>query len=248
MTKLYATIISLLCATFCYGQCLDLEAHNTSIIDTWISCEAFPNPLGSLGNNHWILYEFEEVQDIENIRVWNINHPEYNNFGIKTLRIDFSADGANWTELVTADLPIGEVSPDYLGELLEAETFEAQYVLFTSLENHGGACTGLAEVKFNLSQLSTATEDTFLSSLIDVSPNPADDLINISFGDIKTEDISYQLVDMNGRIVLRKEVPMRDIKDGLSLTSTSLADGHYTLHMRTDEGVAAKQIIVVHPK
>jgi len=248
MTKLYITLSLLFLSLSGYSQCLDDDAHNTSLNSMWLSCETFPNPLGELGNNHWLLYEFDEVQSIEDLTIWNSNHPEYLDAGIKTLRIDFSSDGAVWSQLGTAELEIGEGSPDYTGRDLVFEEFEAKYVLLTSIENHGGPCTGLGEVRFNLGDFSTSTEDTFLSSLISISPNPADQYVDIAFGDIITDKISYQVVDATGRILQREVTEMSLIRDGLTLATADLPDGHYTLQMQTDIGTAAKQIIILHTK
>jgi len=249
MTKLYAlTIIFFFCTQSIHAQCLDEDAHNTSLNNMWLSCESFPNPLGELGNNHWLLYEFDELQSIESMKIWNANHPDYLDAGIKSLRIDYSPDGANWTQLGTTELSRADGGADYTGEDVELDGFKAKFVLLTSIENHGSACTGLAEIKFNIGELSTATEETYLSSLISISPNPADQSINISLGDFQTQDISYQLVDATGKILLRNQSAFRAIQDGFSLSAASLPDGHYTLQMQTDIGTASKQIIILHAK
>ena len=231
-----------------HSQCMDTDAHNTSLNSMWLSCETSPNPLGALGNNHWILYEFDEVKSVDELTVWNSNHPEYLEAGIKTLRIDFSSDGASWSELITAELEIGEGSPDYTGKDLNIEAFEAKFVLMTAIDNFGGDCTGLSEVRFKLGDFSTATEDTFLSSLISVSPNPADQYVDVAFGDIPTDRISYQIVDASGRVLLRELTDLSSIRDGLTLSTIELPDGQYTLQLQTDIGTAAKQIIVLHTK
>jgi len=213
----------------------------------WLSCESFPNPLGALGNNHWIMYEFDNLQGITSMDIWNANHPDYLTAGVKTLRVDYSPDGTTWTELGMAELQMADASPEYTGSNIELGGFDARYVLFTSIENHGGSCTGLSEVRFNLGE-TTATEDTYLSSLITIAPNPADQEINIAFGDIQSRDINYQLVDATGKILMRDQTEIVRVRDGLILPSSSLPDGHYTLQVQTDEGTAAKQIIILHAK
>lgn len=241
-------IVMWVLASSIHAQCLDEDAHNTSLKDMWVSCETFPNPLGELGNNHWIMYEFDDLQSIENIEIWNLNHPEILDGGIKSLRIDYSPDGGTWNQLGTVELDQADGSSDYIGAPLDLQEFEARYVLLTSLENHGGQCTGLSEVRFNLGEVSTATKETYLSSLISISPNPADQAIQVAFGEINTRDISYQLVDMSGKVLYRDQTRFATISDGLRLDSSQLPDGHYTLHLQAEEGEASKQIIVAHPK
>ena len=248
MNKLSLLFSLLILPYLGYSQCMDADAHNTSLNSMWLSCETSPNPLGALGNNHWILYEFDEVKSVDELTVWNSNHPEYLEAGIKTLRIDFSSDGATWFELGITDLERGEGSLDYTGMDLDIEAFEAKFVLMTAIDNFGGDCTGLSEVRFTLGDFSTATEDTFLSSLISVSPNPADQYVDVAFGDIPTDRISYQIVDASGRVLLRELTDVSLIRDGLTLSTTELPDGQYTLQLQTDIGTAAKQIIVLHTK
>jgi len=168
--------------------------------------------------------------------------------GVRTLRIDYSPDGATWTELGTTSMDPAEASADYTGSMLDMAGFEAKYVLLTALNNHGANCTGLAEVKFNLSETSTSAEETYVSSLIDIAPNPADQYVEISIGDIKTQNLSYQLVDASGRVLSRDVLKIQVARDGLTLNTSQLPDGHYPLHVTTDEGVAAKQIIVHHTR
>jgi len=84
--------------------------------------------------------------------------------------------------------------------------------------------------------------------LINITPNPADQYVDISFGDIQTDQVSYQVVDATGRVLQRRLTQMSFIRDGLTLPTSDLPDGHYTFQMQTDIGTAAKQIIVLHSK
>jgi len=230
------------------AQCLDDQAHNTSNNSIWMSCTPSTNPLAEIGQTHWILYEFDEIQAIESIHIWNINNPDELTSGAKRIRMDISPDGASWTNMGVALIDMAEASEDYIGQdISEYGSFEAQFVLLTIIENHGGLCSGLSEVRFNLGVGTTPTIDEVLAQSIIVSPNPADDFINISIADIETDEISYQLVDMTGRVLLRDVVDINSSVTDLELTTTDIVDGTYTISMQTDQGSIAKRIIVVHP-
>ncbi len=231
------------------GQCLDEDVHNTSLDGVWMSCQKSANPLQGFGDSHWILYEFDNIQPIENLQIWNINHPDKRTSGAKRVRMDISSDGAAWTNHSLLNLEMADASYDYSGERIEdIASFEAKFVLFTILENHGGTCSGLGEVKFNLGAVTVATEEEYLSSLVSISPNPASSSVQISLADINTSSVSYQVVDVAGRILMRKKDQRIGSNKEFSIATSALADGHYTLSMVTDEGLIAKQIIVAQPR
>jgi len=229
------------------GQCVEQEAHNTSIVSNWISCETSANPLTYLPASHWILYEFEEVSTISGMKLWNINNPDYLNMGSREIRMDISKDGAIWTAHDTLTLEMAEGDPDYLGQEMEdVESVETKYVLFTVLSNYGSDCTGFAEVKFNLGQLSTSTEDVIVDALLSW-PNPADQKITISLENLNGKVQGYQISDMMGRRLSTKNYPNGDIGSELEIETNHLSDGQYIISVISDEGRYNESIVVVHP-
>lgn len=214
-----------------------------------MSCNRSINPLTDLGQTHWILYEFENSESIESLNIWNINNTANLTSGAKRIRVDASEDGANWTNLGVIQLEMAEASLEYFGqEVTSLGVFKAQFVLFTILENHGGSCSGLAEVQFNLGQGTTPTQEEYLNQKIVISPNPADEFFKISFTGINTNSYSYQLVDMTGKIVLQEGEQNSGALTEFDIPSTALPDGQYALRVNTDEGSISKKIIITHPR
>ena len=246
---LHVVLITIFFSVISFGQCLEEKAHNSSINSVWMSCQKSINPLTEIGQTHWILYEFEKTESIESLKIWNINHEENLTAGAKRMRVDVSKDGASWSNLGVLQLEMAKASKNYLGqEITTLGTFEAQFVLFTILENHGGACSGLAEVQFNLGQGTTPTVDEYLSSRITISPNPADEFFNITLNGIKSNTYSYQLVDMTGRVIMQDVSQNYGDQSEIDIESVALPDGQYALRLSTDEGMVSKKIIITHPK
>ena len=244
---LHLSLLSLF-STGLFAQCMDDQAHNTSLNSVWMSCQTSTNPFAEIGETHWIMYEFEQLEAIESINIWNINNESQLTSGARRIRMDISPNGASWTNMGTFELGIGKADPDYLGELIDDfEAFEARYVLFTVFANHGGPCSGLAEVKFNLGIGTVATIDEELAASVIISPNPADQFFNVKIEDISANTISYQLVDMTGRVILREIADNYQTRSDIRISTNNMSQGTYALNMQTEKGLVTKKIVVVHP-
>jgi hypothetical protein len=121
----------------------------------WVSCTETANPNVARGSGHWILFDFNSNYLIENIHLWNLNDPSMLTNGIKRFVLDISADGQSWEEVGTYDLEMANGSSFYIGQAGPSlGNVETKYVLITGIENHGGTCFGISELKFNLAQAS----------------------------------------------------------------------------------------------
>ena len=134
------------------------DRHTTNAFDGWISCETTsPNPAGH-PNSHWIEYDFGQPYALYDIIFWNMNHPDYLDDGLKNVLIQHSLDGNNWTSLPdTITIPKATGSGFYQGvrgpDLNGGVT--ARYVLITAIDNHGGGCYALSEIRFYTQSAST---------------------------------------------------------------------------------------------
>lgn len=249
MIKLLSTVFFSFISIWGMSQCQDEFAHNNSANSIWMSCNRSTNPITDLGQTHWILYEFEQAKSIESIRIWNINNQKNLDNGAKRMRVDISNDGASWQNMGVLQIDKAEASRTYSGQdFNDLGVFEARFVLFTILENHGGGCAGLAEVQFNLGEATTPTEEEVLAARVIISPNPASDFINVDLNDIVTQQYSLQVVDMAGGVVFQKTDQRHLSGTDIVIDGVSLADGQYALQIITDEGVISKKLIIVNPK
>ena len=67
---------------------------------------------GNPGANAWIQVDLGKVYALDQMWVWNMNMPALLNRGLKNVKIEYSADGKNWTALTT-DLTFTDGNPDY---------------------------------------------------------------------------------------------------------------------------------------
>jgi len=131
---------------FLFGQCLP-ERHSATWYDGWISCEisTSPNPERK---THWVMYDLEQDYYLYEMHIWNMNAPDIIDYGLKNVYVDLSSDGTNWVEygqFIFSQAPgensfEGQEEVDFGGE-------KARYVLISSIDNYGGTCYGLSEVK-----------------------------------------------------------------------------------------------------
>ena len=147
--KLFHVIALLLCAHFISAQCFE-DRHNMNYADSWKSCSMAQNPATS-EMSHWIMYDFGEEYTLYNMHVWNYNHPTDSDDGIMNFMVHTSVDGSNWTEVGTYSVTQANASSFYGGQTVaNLGGVTAQYVVITGLDNYGGECFGLSEVRFGL--------------------------------------------------------------------------------------------------
>ncbi len=124
------------------------DRHTTNATDGWISCDKSNNPNPTHGTSHWIRYDFGQNYSLHNIIFWNMNHPEYLTSGLKNVIIEYSTNGNNWTMLDTLTIPKAPGSGFYEGVRgPDLNGISARYLLITAMDNHGGGCYGLSEIR-----------------------------------------------------------------------------------------------------
>lgn len=232
-----------------YSQCLDPDYHNTVAEDMWVSCQGRPSPLDETTSSHWIMYEFDAIYPIEGLTVWNLNHPSNILAGARTIEMQASEDGFNWSIIDTIQLEQGLAEQAYAGEEIpDLEAFNARYVLMTIIDNYGDRCAGIAEVRFTLGQVTTSIAEEYITSQVNIFPNPAHTDITVDVSKLSSELRQMQIIDAAGRVVERRNLSTADTITEIPIETSSYPDGTYTLFLNTDQGVIAKQMIVVHPK
>lgn len=150
------TFFLLLCmSTGMMAQCF-VDRHSTDISDAWLSCDLSANPNPSNSDSHWIMYDLGSIHPIFDIHVWNMNHPDFLNFGFKELQLDYSQDGVNWSTAGIYTIPKAFASSFYEGYRgINLKGQQTRYLLFTGVSNYQGPCFGLGEIKAYTSQQSS---------------------------------------------------------------------------------------------
>ncbi len=145
--------ILIFCNSLLFAQTECYEPDASIWVDTWVSCERSPNPKSEYDNAHWIQYDFGSDHTLAQTWVWNTNDPARLNQGFNLVKVDHSLDGQTWDYWGELNFPKGEGTAVYSGFAgPDLSGITARYVLLTVMSNHGDpSCSGIAEIKFNLS-------------------------------------------------------------------------------------------------
>lgn len=119
------------------------DLHNTTVTDMWVS-DGLPA---------WIEYEFDRIEKLDEMWVWNSNQTieSFIGYGANEVVIETSVDGTNWT--VLENVPTfsqAAGTADYAhNTVVDFNDTTAKYVRLTINTVHGVAPqTGLSEVRF----------------------------------------------------------------------------------------------------
>jgi len=227
-----------------FSQCYP-DRHNTSLESSWISCQSSANPNPAQSSGHWILYELEEKRTISSIKLWNLNHPDYLDSGVKTISIDYEVRDGIWENHSNHTVAKAEASGFYEGEELNLESeFVTDKVLITFSENYGGNCFGIAEARIGTKQaLSTSVFDTPLDYFnISVSPNPFFELAAVSLENISGNTFRYRILNNLGEIIREREVAAPNGNASFEIDGKNLSAGVYYLQVLDGQRVSSKKL------
>lgn len=256
MKKIYLSFVLVFLFIQVNAQC-NLDRHNATWFDGWISCEIAENPNTARDSSHWIMYNFGNELEMHAFSVWNYNAPDNLNYGIKTAMVDYSKDGLLWEEygIITLNQASGE--NEYEGEsLIDFNGIEAQYLLITTIETHGGTCAGLAEIRLEID----AIEDSLIEPIdtvvvvvepldsicitADVYPNPT--VGNELFIELKTQCVNavhYSLKDVSGRVIIESTPINLDEKVEI-IKGLDLANGVYILEFSSNYARTEYKVVI----
>ena len=216
MKKLFLYIVILFAGhQMGHAQCYP-DRHSTAWFDGWISCEKSENPNTAREESHWIMYNFGSVKEMYNFSVWNVNAPDYLEFGIQTAHVDYSEDGVTWTEYGEVSLAKGTGKNTYEGEeILNFNGLNAQYLLITAETTFGSDCAGLAEIRLDVDSIDAVvvepTDTTNQENPVDsiciianVFPNPViENELFITLIQQCVPAVHYTVTDALGRVVVQ---------------------------------------------
>ena len=82
--------------------------------------------------------------------------------------------------------------------------------------------------------------------VLNVSPNPANDLLNINLNLAKASNVQIDVIDMNGKVVFNKNIKANLIAYKEDLSLASFANGIYTVQVRSANGTSSQKVVVAH--
>lgn len=215
------------------AQC-NTDTHSTAKADSWLSCEKSMSPNTNRPEGHWLMIDLGEVKNIESTYFWNYNANE--SAGVKTLAIDVSADGFNWTHATDITLAKATQKTDYIGESSPNVDQTARFILLSVLESYGdGNCAGLSEIKLNVRKATSTntnvSEVSIVNNEIAIYPNPASQSIKVDFGTNGRKQ--YQILSMSGAVLYRSMTSNQEEHVDVEF----LKSGTYILTMIDEMGI-----------
>ncbi len=247
MKKIFTlTILIFIVSSTIFAQC-NMDRHNTTWYDGWTSCTATLSPNSTRGESHWIMYNLGYKYQLKSSYWWNHNELDHLDNGAKTIVVDVSDDGMIWNEWGTFELQQasgtniyeGSEGPDFSG-------IEAQYLLFTVLNNYGGACYGIGEVKIDVDFISSTTIADADPKYLDINafPNPFKDQITIAPSSSLGNDYSITIEDLLGKTVAT--LPSSSTKNAqITFDGSSLRSGVYFVVLSKEGKTVRKKILKV---
>ncbi len=221
------------------SQCFP-DRHSTNWFDAWVSCEETTNPNPTNKKGHWILYDLIDNYKIDKIKIWNVNDPDHLNWGMKEIRIEYSADSLVWNVAEEIELLVGDGNNRYEGmDWIDVVIPKARFILISAMSTFGGTCAGLAEIRFSAEKIKINTDvveenQTEQELSVSILPNPFSDIFKIEFRGNSISPINFQISDMLGS-VLQSETT--DLVQGFQTTkifTRKWPAGSYVLSVRQE--------------
>jgi hypothetical protein len=128
----------------------------------------------------------------------------------------------------------------------ETSVLPVSTVLYTTQWFLGGAGSESANVMRMEIALKTATDDQPLAeTAMSISPNPANDVLNVDVNLEKSMDINICIATVTGQIVDMQDVDAV-AKQKIQLPTDKLANGTYLIRLTTSEGTKTRKFVVQH--
>ncbi len=240
------------------------DRHSTNLDDGWLSCQSSENPNAKRVVSHWIKYDLGDTYALTTSTIWNFNTPErinsYNNEswslvplqgkledGMKDVIIDISINGTEWQEWGRFSIPKasgssfyqGVAGPDFGGKI-------ARYVLITGVNNHGGSCFGLGELRINGTIATVShTVDLLAQATIKAEPNPFSDMTVIKLQSFPAGTATITLSDLTGKKVREWPFVFRQDLEEWTMSGSDLTSGLYFLQVTQNEATKTLKIEVL---
>lgn len=230
MRKIFALIPAMFAAALAVAQCNG--GHSTNAADAWLSCDGATNPNPARSQQHWIQYDFGGNYLLGESVVWNYNVPGATDQGLQDVTIDYSYDGATWTEWGTFVLNEAPGSDSYMGDIGPFfDGIDCRYLLVSIDSNYGGTCYGLSELKIDVEPGSANIAEPEVAALtFGLYPNPTRERVTVQLEDyqgatIRILDLSGALIDIARPESATTHFDLSRLPAGMYLVQVTLESG-----------------------
>ncbi len=154
-----------------------------------------------------VVFELSRTEALGQLHIWNYNAEGKLDCGVKELKVEYSIDGTNYSELGTFTLAqsLEEENTTYGGNAVANQNdgnhspinfagVPGKYLRLTAVSNYGGAETGLAEIRLFRHKIrngkgSLVTSDAFTPNVEGDTPEAA--MNNQGMSDLETIDATH---------------------------------------------------------
>jgi transforming growth factor-beta-induced protein len=136
------------------GSGLTGDLHSADMTQMWLSCFSPPDPNDPNNKKeaNWIQYEFDKVQRLQDMQIWNWNSgaEKYFGLGVKDATVKYSSNGTDWTALGDVKLARAPGTADYkYNAVVNFNGKAAKFVKIVIKSSQNGYSEyGLSEVRF----------------------------------------------------------------------------------------------------
>lgn len=243
---LYILIPLVLLSELVQAQCFP-NRHSTNFFDGWISCEPAKSPNSLRPPGHFIMYDFGKVYELGQMQIWNTNDPAHLDWGMRDVAIDYSANGENWIHAGDFTFPQASGLSTYEGAAGPyLNKVEGRFLLITALNNYGGICYGLSEMKVSAEEvIISAVDEVATLDCVEVSlyPNPFVEKITMSLTPGCNGNLRYVIFDALGHSLLSEKISLTAGKNETIDIGSNLAPGTYMLSIESGEKSIQKRVV-----
>lgn len=236
--------------TMSWSQCF-MDRHSTNFFDGWVSCEPATNPNPLRPVSHFIQYDFGKTYKLGQMQLWNSNDPSHLDRGLRDVVIDYSTNGQDWQEAGQYTFSQASGLNTYEGfEGPDLQDIEARYLLITAINNYGGNCYGLSELRIHAEEvIISATEDVVTLECVDVTlfPNPFVNEVTVVLSPGCSGDVRYTLYDLNGKALWNRTANLVSGQPQSVTFGRDLPAGAYRLRMEQGGKAIQRNLVKANP-
>jgi len=246
MKNIFLLIACLVSVESITAQCFP-DRHSTNFFDGWVSCEVAVNPNPERGKSHFIMYDFGKIYKLSQMTIWNSNDPSHLDWGMRDVVIDYSIDGEVWNTAGEFTFPQASGLSTYEGASgPNLNEVEGRYLLITGINNYGGECYGLGEMRVAGEEVEVITdvEDITLDCVeVSVYPNPFADKVALVLSPGCDGDLRYVIYDALGHEVHAQKTVLQSGRNSTIEIGGDLPAGTYMLYMEFGGKSMQKSIV-----
>ena len=245
LKPLLLSLLALTISASCIAQCY-MDRHSSTRTDAWLSCEESESPNPERGLGHWISYDLGEIQRLGQMHLWNHNHPDHLDDGMRTVFIDYSLNGQDWLEwgyfefdrATGSGLYEGQEGPDFEG-------LETRYLMFTIRGNHGGECYGFSELRIDF-EGPVNTEEVLAEYMdIDIYPNPTAGQATLNLMSPSTAKANMNILDATGKLVHQQALTVNSGENLVTLDLKGYDNGVYLVRVTSPLFDLSEQLTII---